>query len=72
MKNSINQEWISFIPHRISHKDKRKEYPMKRVYGLMLFCFSCGMVTLLFIPVTLTTLIFIIACLIVGYNLFCC
>ncbi|MCI8296355.1 MAG: hypothetical protein HFG22_10845 [Lachnospiraceae bacterium] len=45
---------------------------MKRVYGLMLFCFSCGMAALLFIPVTLTTLIFIIACLIVGYNLFCC
>ena len=45
---------------------------MKRVYGLMLFCFRCGMAALLFIPVTLTTLIFIIACLIVGYNLFCC
>lgn len=45
---------------------------MKRVYGLMLFSFSCGMVTLLFLPVTLTTLIFIVACLIVGYNLFCC
>lgn len=45
---------------------------MKRVYGLMLFSYSCGMVTLLLLPVTLTTLIFIVACLIVGYNLFCC
>ncbi|MCI9102761.1 MAG: hypothetical protein HFG47_05565 [Lachnospiraceae bacterium] len=45
---------------------------MKRLYGLMLFCFSCGMAALLFIPVTLTTLVFIVACLIVGYNLFCC
>lgn len=45
---------------------------MRRVIGLMLFCFGCGMAVLLFIPETLSTLIFIIACLVSGYYLFCC
>ena len=43
---------------------------MKRVLGLMLFCFGIGMTLLLFIPETISTLIFIIACLILGYHLF--
>lgn len=45
---------------------------MKRVCGLMLFCFGIGMTLLLFIPETLSTLVFIIGCLVVGYHLFCC
>ncbi|MDO5417336.1 MAG: hypothetical protein Q4F29_09065 [Lachnospiraceae bacterium] len=45
---------------------------LKRVCGFALVCFGCGMVVLLFVPETLTTLIFIAACLILGYNLFCC
>lgn len=45
---------------------------MKRVFGLMLFCFGLGMALLLFIPETITTLIFIIGCLALGYFLFCC
>ena len=36
---------------------------MRRVLGLMLFCFGIGMTLLLFIPETLSTLIFIIGCL---------
>ena len=45
---------------------------MKRVFGLTLFCFGAGMALLLFIPETITTLIFIIGCLTLGYHLFCC
>ncbi len=45
---------------------------MKRVCGLMLFCFGMGMALLLFIPETLSTWIFIVACLALGYHLFCC
>ena len=45
---------------------------MRRVLGLMLFCFGIGMTLLLFIPETLSTLIFIIGCLTLGYYLFCC
>ncbi|MCD8120928.1 MAG: hypothetical protein LUE65_01635 [Clostridiales bacterium] len=44
---------------------------MKRVFGLMLFSFGAGMALLLFIPETLSTLVFILACLTVGYYLFC-
>ncbi len=39
---------------------------MRRVLGLMLFCFGIGMTLLLFIPETLSTLIFIIGCLTLG------
>ena len=58
--------------------DKIDDYPsyeeesMKRVCGLMLFCFGLGMTLLLFIPETLKTLIFIIGCLTLGYYLFAC
>ncbi len=45
---------------------------MKRVLGLMLFCFGMGMALLLFIPETLSTLIFIVGCLSLGYYLFSC
>ncbi len=45
---------------------------MKRICGLMLFCFGAGMALLLFIPETIFTICFIAGCLIVGYNLFCC
>ena len=34
---------------------------MRRICGLMLFCFGMGMAVLLFI-----------GCLVLGYNLFCC
>ena len=44
---------------------------MRRVLVLMLFCFGIGMSLLLFIPETLSTLIFIIGCLTLGYYLFC-
>lgn len=37
----------------------------------MLFCFGMGMTLLLFIPETLPTLVFIIVCLVAGYQLFC-
>lgn len=46
-------------------------FHMKRVFGLMLFCFGVGMTLMLFIPLTLTTLIFVIGCLTLGYYLFC-
>ncbi|EXG86670.1 hypothetical protein K413DRAFT_3516 [Clostridium sp. ASBs410] len=45
---------------------------MRRVCGLMLFCFGAGMAILLFIPATIVTILFIIGCLVLGYNLFCC
>ncbi len=45
---------------------------VKRVFGLMLFCFGIGMALLLFIPETLSTLIFIVGCLTLGYYLFSC
>ena len=45
---------------------------MKRVCGLMLFCFGAGMTVLLFIPETFGTLAFIVGCLVIGYNLFIC
>ena len=48
-----------------------QEAAMRRVLGLMLFCFGIGMTLLLFIPETLSTLIFIIGCLTLGYYLFC-
>ncbi|MBS5301415.1 MAG: hypothetical protein KHY39_10260 [Clostridiaceae bacterium] len=48
-----------------------REAAMRRVLGLMLFCFGIGMTLLLFIPETLSTLIFIIGCLTLGYYLFC-
>lgn len=41
---------------------------MKRVCGLMLFCFGAGMAILLFIPATIMTILFIIACMVLGYN----
>ncbi len=44
---------------------------MKRVFGLMLFCFGVGMTLMLFVPLTLTTLIFVIGSLTLGYYLFC-
>ena len=45
---------------------------MKRVCGLMLFCFGAGMTVLLYIPETFGTLAFIVGCLVIGYNLFSC
>lgn len=44
---------------------------MRRVCGLMLFCFGAGMAILLFIPETIVTILFIMGCLVLGYNLFC-
>ena len=44
------------------------EDSMKRVFGLMLFCFGAGMTIMLFIPETFGTLVFIIGCLVIGYN----
>ena len=49
-----------------------KEEDMKRICGLILFCFGAGMALMLFLPKTLTTLLFIIGCLVAGYQLFCC
>ncbi len=45
---------------------------MRRICGLMLFCFAAGMAVLLFIPETIFTILFIVGCLVLGYNLFCC
>ena len=50
----------------------RREDAMRRICGLMLFCFASGMAVLLFIPETIFTILFIVCCLVVGYNLFCC
>jgi len=47
-------------------------FSMKRVWGLMLFCFGLGMAVLFFVPETIFTFFFVIGCLILGYNLFCC
>lgn len=44
---------------------------MKRLCGLMMFCVGVGMAVKVLIPTTLALLIFIIALLILGYNLFC-
>ena len=44
---------------------------MKRLCGLMIFCIGVGMAIKVFIPTTLTLLIIIIGCLLLGYNLFC-
>lgn len=44
---------------------------MRRICGLMLFCFAAGMAVLLFIPETIFTILFIVCCLVLGYNLFC-
>jgi len=44
---------------------------MKRVAGLMLFCFGVGMTVMLLLPLTVTTLFFVIGCLVLGYCLFC-
>jgi len=50
----------------------RKEAVVKRICGLMLFCFGAGMALFLFIPENIFTILFIAGCLILGYNLFCC
>lgn len=50
----------------------RREDAMRRICGLMLFCFASGMAVLLFIPETIFTILFIVGCLVLGYNLFCC
>ncbi len=39
---------------------------MKRVCGLMLFCFGLGMAVLFFVPETIFTFFFVIGCLILG------
>ncbi len=44
---------------------------MKRICGLILFCFGGGMALMLFLPKTLMTLCFVIVCLVLGYQLFC-
>lgn len=56
----------------ICHRAEGVERTMKRICGLMLFCFGFGMAVLLFIPETIFTFLFIIGCLVLGYNLFCC
>ncbi|MEG0564686.1 MAG: hypothetical protein RR590_00445 [Hungatella sp.] len=44
---------------------------MKRICGLMIFCVGVGMALMVFIHTTLTALVVIIGCLVLGYNLFC-
>ena len=39
---------------------------MKRICGLMLFCFGLGMAVLLFIPETIFTFFFVVCCLVLG------
>lgn len=55
-----------------NHMIDRKEAAVKRICGLMLFCFGAGMALFLFIPENIFTILFIAGCLILGYNLFCC
>lgn len=45
---------------------------MKRVCGFGLFCFALGMLVMLLLPNEICGLVLIFACLILGYNLFCC
>ena len=43
---------------------------MKRVWGLMLFCFGLGMAVLFFVPETIFTFFFVIGCLILGFGVY--
>lgn len=45
---------------------------MKRVIGFAVFFTAMGMVLSLLLPNTLTEIIIILICLLLGYNLFCC
>ena len=44
---------------------------MRRVIGLAVFFTAMGMVVALLLPNTLTEIIMILICLLLGYNLFC-
>ncbi len=44
---------------------------MKRVCGLIMFCFGAGMAVKVLIPTSLVLLIIIASLMILGYNLFC-
>lgn len=45
---------------------------MKRLCGLMLFSVGVGMTWVLIVPKSFRMVVFAIAFLIIGYNLFCC
>ncbi|HIR05299.1 MAG TPA: hypothetical protein IAB28_04960 [Candidatus Copromonas faecavium] len=44
---------------------------MKRLCGLMIFCIGAGMVCTLIFPKSFFMVLLAVACLILGYNLFC-
>ncbi|MEF9945928.1 MAG: hypothetical protein RR869_07890 [Lachnospiraceae bacterium] len=45
---------------------------MKRVMGFALFCLAVGMLIMLLLSHKVLGLFIIAACLLIGYNLFCC
>ncbi len=45
---------------------------MRKVIGFAVFFTAMGMVVALLLPNTLTEIIIILICLLLGYNLFCC
>ena len=63
---------VTYYVTVLIHRAERGGCDMRRLCGLMLFCFGLGMAVLLFIPETIFTFLFVIGCLVLGYNLFCC
>jgi hypothetical protein len=45
---------------------------MKRVLGFALFCVALGMAVALILPNIFVTVLCILLCILIGYNLFCC
>ena len=76
--SSLIRPFLRYFLHRLSELVLQYSLlqtggmSMRRICGLMLFCFASGMAVLLFIPETIFTILFIVGCLILGYNLFCC
>lgn len=45
---------------------------MKRMLGFILFWIAIGMTIMFFMQNNILAMLIIIACLVLGYNLFCC
>lgn len=50
---------------------RQKGIPMKRMLGFILFWIAIGMSIMFFLDNSFLTLLIILFCLILGYNLFC-
>lgn len=57
--------------HRIREK-RTGAQNMKRVIGFALFWVAVGLILSLVLPNTFIEVVSIIACVLAGYNLFCC